>query len=462
MSPKIVIVVIILIFFPHSSQKIVPKIPTKYGKTLCLSWPTPRKHTWLNLRGGSGISFDSHGWMLPDSSLEGHALVEARREDTNSSLPPNFTAMQQQTMQEDMQFEEVLPVRNNEESFVMQAGHPDLPHHAMDGQDPDPTAPQEQSEFEEIVPTRHSTATHEGNNAQVDNQSPWRASGRSPSNSATTRTRKRSASQMSSPSNSPPPRSASPIIKGTVSDARRDDFVSQSCDFVGGGLEIRPKTGEAKDEADFVRKHAQNEVGNMTIPKRTNVEYDKIRELLATAVEANDTESIQNHTAYMFERGVKAMQCDNGACQAVFWWKKAAEAGHVDAMFNMGICCLQGVGTEEGCNETAAAVWFERAALKGDVDARVRALVGTCLYLFWLTLHSLHLLLWLSVEILESTSLVCPPLPCVLESVACVAAIHKDPFRISSVEVRVYVFQVPERRKDSYDRAHCTKIVLAA
>jgi TPR repeat protein len=94
----------------------------------------------------------------------------------------------------------------------------------------------------------------------------------------------------------------------------------------------------------------------------------------ATDREINDTMQ-NNNSAALFELGVKAMERENGASEAVSWWKKAALLGHVDAIFNMGVCCLQGVGMAEGCNETAAAMWFEKAALQGDGDARVFLIV---------------------------------------------------------------------------------------
>ena len=45
---------------------------------------------------------------------------------------------------------------------------------------------------------------------------------------------------------------------------------------------------------------------------------------------------------------------------AVYWYKKAAEAGYLPAMTNLAVCCLNGTGTERSPEE--AARWLEQAA----------------------------------------------------------------------------------------------------
>jgi TPR repeat protein len=42
------------------------------------------------------------------------------------------------------------------------------------------------------------------------------------------------------------------------------------------------------------------------------------------------------------------------------WELQAAERGHIEAQYNMGICCLKGVGVT--VDYEAAATWFAKAA----------------------------------------------------------------------------------------------------
>ena len=50
--------------------------------------------------------------------------------------------------------------------------------------------------------------------------------------------------------------------------------------------------------------------------------------------------------------------------QAKYWWKRAANQGHVDAQFNLGV-----VFYNEGY-KAQAKYWWEQAANQGHVDAQ--------------------------------------------------------------------------------------------
>ena len=45
--------------------------------------------------------------------------------------------------------------------------------------------------------------------------------------------------------------------------------------------------------------------------------------------------------------------------KAAYWWEKAAEQGHGDAQFNIGVCYYNGDGVEQ--SKTKAIYWFRKA-----------------------------------------------------------------------------------------------------
>ena len=55
---------------------------------------------------------------------------------------------------------------------------------------------------------------------------------------------------------------------------------------------------------------------------------------------------------------------------AVEWYRKAAEGGHVDSQFNLGVMCETGEGVEQDMAE--AAKWYRKAAAQGNEDAAKR------------------------------------------------------------------------------------------
>ena len=52
--------------------------------------------------------------------------------------------------------------------------------------------------------------------------------------------------------------------------------------------------------------------------------------------------------------------------EATKWFEKAAQHGDVDAMFNLGLCYLEGMGVEK--NLKKAFEWFEKGWADGDVS----------------------------------------------------------------------------------------------
>lgn len=52
-----------------------------------------------------------------------------------------------------------------------------------------------------------------------------------------------------------------------------------------------------------------------------------------------------------------------------YWWKMAAEKGHIDSQYNLGMLYL-GKFAMEFTNDGKAAYWLTRAAEKGDIGAK--------------------------------------------------------------------------------------------
>ena len=54
--------------------------------------------------------------------------------------------------------------------------------------------------------------------------------------------------------------------------------------------------------------------------------------------------------------------------EAVKWYRKAAEAGTMNAQFNLGSCYYNGHGVPK--DEKEAVKWYTKAAEQGDEDAK--------------------------------------------------------------------------------------------
>ena len=70
------------------------------------------------------------------------------------------------------------------------------------------------------------------------------------------------------------------------------------------------------------------------------------------------------------------MICDAGTgvpeddTEALNWYRKAAEQGHVQAQFNLGRMCRNGWGAPE--DDAEAVKWFRKAAVQGNAIAQCR------------------------------------------------------------------------------------------
>ncbi|MCB1726058.1 MAG: sel1 repeat family protein [Gammaproteobacteria bacterium] len=70
-----------------------------------------------------------------------------------------------------------------------------------------------------------------------------------------------------------------------------------------------------------------------------------------------------------FDHGIAGQPID--PVQAVYWYRRAAEAGIAEAQFNLAHCLATGTGTPR--DDAAALRWMLRAATQGLVDAQFLA-----------------------------------------------------------------------------------------
>jgi len=91
---------------------------------------------------------------------------------------------------------------------------------------------------------------------------------------------------------------------------------------------------------------------------------------LESRAQAGDVEAqFQLGNCYFFGLGVPKKQIDG-----VAWYRKAAEAGHAEAQFNLGGCLWQGYGVEP--NQLEAARWWRKSAGQNFAPAQIS--VGDC------------------------------------------------------------------------------------
>ena len=69
----------------------------------------------------------------------------------------------------------------------------------------------------------------------------------------------------------------------------------------------------------------------------------------------------------LFDRAAKCRERGEAA-EAVKYYRKAAEAGHAKAQYNLGVCYDEGVGVAK--DPAQAFAWYSKAAEKGNKDAK--------------------------------------------------------------------------------------------
>lgn len=74
-----------------------------------------------------------------------------------------------------------------------------------------------------------------------------------------------------------------------------------------------------------------------------------------------------------YRKGLRAFRAkhENHYEEAVEWFRKAAEAGHKDAQYELGMCYLRGEGVPK--DDYTAYTWFKEAGRKGHADGQFLA-----------------------------------------------------------------------------------------
>ena len=87
----------------------------------------------------------------------------------------------------------------------------------------------------------------------------------------------------------------------------------------------------------------------------------------------------QGHSDAQFNLGVcysKGEGVEQSYSKAIYWYKKAAEQGNSSAQYNIGVCYSEGEGVEQSYSK--AIYWYKKAAEQGHSDAQFN--LGTCYY----------------------------------------------------------------------------------
>lgn len=68
--------------------------------------------------------------------------------------------------------------------------------------------------------------------------------------------------------------------------------------------------------------------------------------------------------------GKSSVNIEEYYCQAVYWFKRAAEAGHYAAQFNLAECYYKGLGVKQNYQE--AVYWYKNSAEAGFAEAQYK------------------------------------------------------------------------------------------
>lgn len=102
--------------------------------------------------------------------------------------------------------------------------------------------------------------------------------------------------------------------------------------------------------------------GHEIMPQGADTPERRFVRLLAEAQSGVVTAATAVAGAYFHGRGTMT-----NLSAAVYWYRRAAEAGDADAQSSLGLCLLRGYGCET--NRTGAVEWYRKAAEKGNLAA---------------------------------------------------------------------------------------------
>jgi tetratricopeptide (TPR) repeat protein len=95
----------------------------------------------------------------------------------------------------------------------------------------------------------------------------------------------------------------------------------------------------------------------------TEDNVDEVTDEEFIADEENDAVELEE----LFKEGLEHYESGDYS-KTVECWQKAAERGHADAQFNLGLCYDSGQGVSQDYSE--AVKWYRKAAEQGDADAQ--------------------------------------------------------------------------------------------
>ncbi|MDT8364542.1 MAG: tetratricopeptide repeat protein [Nitrosomonas sp.] len=126
------------------------------------------------------------------------------------------------------------------------------------------------------------------------------------------------------------------------------------------------KEGLSAEEQELLKKQIMPTLDDGMTPEER---FKKLR----MDAEAGDLDA-QNGLGTMFylgeavSRDAEGKVMNSDPASAAGWFFRAAEQGHADAQFNLGLLYLNGEGVAQ--NTATAVEWFTRAAEQGNVDAQ--------------------------------------------------------------------------------------------
>ena len=133
---------------------------------------------------------------------------------------------------------------------------------------------------------------------------------------------------------------------------------------------------EYDDEEEYRKKTGKKKAASVKAPLKGQEDFEKGKAYLVaqdykTAVMQFALAANQGHPEAQYYVGLSYAEgkgVEKDMTEAVKWFKQAAEQGNADAMFKLGLACYEGDGMPLDLDE--AAKWFRKAAEHGNADAR--------------------------------------------------------------------------------------------
>lgn len=149
----------------------------------------------------------------------------------------------------------------------------------------------------------------------------------------------------------------------TVADKADRRIATVTFDGAGTAVEVRPDRDTADDADAAVRKWAKTVAMEPVGKANDEKAYDRAKDLHFRVMGGAGADFIHALALTFADRNT--ILHDYG--MAAHWFRRAAEEGHAEAMFFLGILHSEGHGVEK--DPKAAAAWYEKSAAAGFADA---------------------------------------------------------------------------------------------